>query len=386
MLYACAVCQGMFGYWSVVALVPTSATTDQYPNISWQAFLHSEYLSLGGVWERLRFVTEFRAHCHSTHRSGLSRLSPPLVSRALLLQKDEVCPAPGSVGVVISSALGPGESWSVRRFMVRHMSGGPSGAWSWRFEVHSALDSGGSCPFYTGSCSFLHWVLGGHVHPTLAPEKSRVSFCTGFWGAMSILHWLLNSVVVHPALNSGGWCTSYTGTRKKSKSILHWVMGVTSIPQYLLKRVVVHFTLGLGGSCTSYTGSWKESWSILCLVLRSRGLFYAGSWGGDDLSYTHSWGIMVHPVLGPGDRGPFHAWFWGGESGPTLHWLLGGHSPSLLDSGKNSGSLYTGFWGVLSILHWLLKRIVVHPVLGSKKSWHILHRVRGSRGPTHAGA
>jgi len=105
----------------------------------------------------------------------------------------------GSWAVVVRPTLGPGESWSIL-----NRSRGPSGAWSWGFVVHSALGSGGLCPFYTGSCSFLHWVLGGHVHPTLAPEKCRVSFCTGFWGMMSILH-----------------CP-----RRESRSILHWVLGV----------------------------------------------------------------------------------------------------------------------------------------------------------------
>jgi len=31
----------------------------------------------------------------------------------------------------------------------------------------------------------------------------------------------------------------------------------------------------------------------------------------------------------------------------------------------------------MSILHWLLKRVMIHPVLGSEKSWPILHWVLG---------
>jgi len=165
----------------------------------WGSYVLNSVTSLGGGWARNSASSLSSERNVTRHIYPVCHGSLALVPGALLLQRVEVCPAQGHVGVVISSALGSGESWSIL-----HRSRGPSGAWSWGFVVHSALGSGGLCPFYTGSCSFLHWVLGGHVHPTLAPEKCRVSFCTGFWGMMSILH-----------------CP-----RRESRSILHWVLGV----------------------------------------------------------------------------------------------------------------------------------------------------------------
>jgi len=110
-------------------------------------------------------------------------------------------------------------------------------------------------------------------------------------------------------------------------SILHW----------LLKRVMFHSALGSGEPCPSYLPGSEESWPILHWVL-----------GGRGLSYTNSWGIMVHPTLGPGVswsvlhwlpkiRGPSCTWYWGivvhsllGSGGVATYpyWLLGGHSPS----------------------------------------------------------
>jgi len=140
--------------------------------------------------------------------------------------------------------------------------------------------------------------------------------------------------MVHSTLGSG-W----------SQFILHWLLGVTVYPTLGPGEPCSVLHCILDNHCLLYTGFWEilihlaldpgKSWSVLFWVLESRGLFYTGSWG-----------VIVHPTPATGGRGLSH-----------------------------TGSSYTGSWG-----------FDVHPTLGAGGSWSILHRVWGSRGPTHAGS
>jgi len=108
-------------------------------------------------------------------------------------------------------------------------------------------------------------------------------------------------------------CPFVQGHRRESRSILHWVLGVT-----------VHPTLGPG-----------VSWPVLHWLRKSRGPSCTWSWGIVVHSTLGSGGVAAYPTLAPGGSWSILTGFW---KEPSVHYTLG-----------SGGLVYHpgGSWGVM---------------------------------------